>query len=113
MRGAGLKRCPLRQPAFEEDPTLTVGKAEPGTSGKVPPVPPHWTKPFSGLPVPAPVFNDPSPVKLGCLSASKAMGTRLSSLVEHTGQIRLNKAWKSCRGVSCKSSSRIVILFDV
>src|SRR6266516_6620470 len=36
-RGAGLKRCPLRQPAFEEDPTLTVGNADPGTRGKVPP----------------------------------------------------------------------------
>src|SRR5437588_11032625 len=45
-RGAGLKRCPARQPALGEEPIETVGKADPGSKGKLPPDPPHWTKPF-------------------------------------------------------------------
>src|SRR5260370_8685267 len=79
MRGAGLKRCPARQPAFEEDPTLTVGNADPGTKGRVPPAPPHWTKPFTGLPVPDPMFSHPPPLKPGSLAAPKALGLKLKA----------------------------------
>src|ERR1700682_975504 len=81
MRGAGLKRCPLRQPAFGEDPTLTFGKFDPGTRGKVPPAPPHWMKPFSGLAVfPAFCIREPSAVlKAGSLAVTKALGSKLNA----------------------------------
>src|SRR6266849_6956038 len=82
-RGAGLKRCPLRQPAFEEDPMLAVGKSDPDTRGKVPPGPPHWTTPLSALMVP-PAFcaNEPSELKsagVGALALLKAFGSRLKA----------------------------------
>src|SRR5260370_14855574 len=55
MRGAGLKKCPFRQPAFEEEPTVAAGKAAKTDAGivEVPPDPPHWTMPLNGLPTPA------------------------------------------------------------
>src|SRR6266852_2557387 len=55
IRGAGLNRCPLRQPAGDEAPTL---EGYPGKGVIGPPFPPHWTMPFRGFPVP--LTRDPS-----------------------------------------------------
>src|SRR6267143_5623735 len=80
IRGAGLNRCPLRQPAFDEDPMLTFGKFDPGTRLKVPPFPPHWTKPFSGLAVfPEFVASEPSELKVGSLAGLNALGSKLNA----------------------------------
>src|SRR5579885_1781665 len=54
MRGAGLKRCPLRQPGKEDAPTVAPGKLVSTEAGiaPVPPFPPHWMRPLNGLPAP-------------------------------------------------------------
>src|SRR5260370_8081757 len=80
MGGAGLKRCPLRQPGFGLDPMLTVGNADPDRRGKFPPAPPHWTMPFSGLAVfPAFCTREPEPsvLKAGSLAGLNALGSKL------------------------------------
>src|SRR5271167_192716 len=81
IRGAGLKRCPERQPAFDAGPMLTVGNRDPGTRGKVPPFPPHWTTPFSGLPLPVVVgVKEPSAgLNTGALAGLNALGSRLKA----------------------------------
>src|SRR5580692_6268287 len=80
IRGAGLKRCPERQPAFEDAPMLVVGNNDPGTRGKVPPFPPHCTTPFSGLPVFAAFCaSEPSALNVGSLAGLNALGSRLNA----------------------------------
>src|ERR1700682_3554681 len=80
IRGAGLKRCPFRQPAFEEEPTVAVGNADPGTTEKLPPGPPHCTKPFSGLAVFAAFCaREPSELNVGSLSGLKLLGSKLKA----------------------------------
>src|SRR5690349_9029270 len=82
IRGAGLNKCPERQPAFEEELILTVGKLDPGTRGRAPPAPPHWTKPFRGLPVfCAFCTREPSPLGLnaGSWPTTKALGLKLKA----------------------------------
>src|SRR6266849_7061936 len=80
MRGARLNRCPLRQPALEEEPMFAVGKFDPGTKGRFPPGPPHWTKPFSGLAV-LPVFcaRDPSELNVGSWAGLNTLGLKLKA----------------------------------
>src|SRR4030081_3816014 len=78
-RGAGLNKCPLRQPAFEEGPTLAEGNAArigPGIA-EVPPLPPHWMIPSNGFPVPvsAPEVGSIA----GELAATKAPGSKLNA----------------------------------
>src|SRR5579864_7303756 len=88
MRGAGLKRCPERQPALEEEPTLADGNADKMDAGiaEVPPDPPHWMKPLNGLPAPA--TKDPFSGSVGlavfentagALPAMYAAGSRLNA----------------------------------
>src|ERR1700719_1903363 len=85
MRGAGLKRCPFRQPAFEEEPTDADGNADPGTYGKLPPGPPHCTKPSSGLAVPAPFWaREPSALNVGTLAGLKLAGSRLNACLKRS-----------------------------
>src|SRR5215831_2258436 len=83
MRGAGLKRCPFRQPASEEAPMLTVGNAEAATRGKLPPFPPHWTTPLRGLIVPAAFCaREPSALKsaaVGALAGLNLLGSKLKA----------------------------------
>src|SRR5579859_608963 len=52
MRGAGLKRCPFRQPGYLEAPTVAPGNDASTAPGMddVPPEPPHCTTPLNGLP---------------------------------------------------------------
>src|SRR5438270_13282716 len=54
MRGAGLNKCPFRQPSFLEPPTVAFGKAANIVVGMalVPPAPPHWITALNGFPVP-------------------------------------------------------------
>src|SRR6266481_3432928 len=81
ISGAGLKRCPLRQQAFDEGPMPTFGKFDAGTRVKVPPLPPHWTKPLSGLAV-FPMFccREPSlGSKTGSLAVTKVLGSKLNA----------------------------------
>src|SRR6266581_2258523 len=81
-RGAGLKRCPFRQPADDEAPTLE-GYPETGVLG--PPGPPHWTMPFSGFPVPGtrapaiPVVVPLASSMVGLLAALNAVGSKLKA----------------------------------
>src|SRR3984957_7171119 len=81
MRGAGLKRWPDKQPAFEDGPTVAAEK--PGTT-KVPPLPPHWIMPLSGLPVPgerAPALpvTVPAVSITGEAPPTKALGSKLKA----------------------------------
>src|SRR6266851_5011333 len=93
MRGAGLKRCPFKQPALEEAPMSTVGNPDVGARGKFPPFPPHWTTPFSGLPVglpnpdgslfgisaPALCVTEPSLSIAGASAAPHCVGSKLNA----------------------------------
>src|SRR6266478_8053286 len=79
IRGAGLNRCPLRQPSGDEAPTL---EGYPGKGVLVPPFPPHWTMPFSGFPVPG--TRDPSEAVplvsiVGWLAGTNAVGSKLNA----------------------------------
>src|SRR5260370_37834178 len=88
IRGAGLKRCPFKQPAFEFAPMATVGNRDPGTSGKVPPFPPHCSKPFRGLPVPERVVRVPSAaLKPGAVAAVQAVGSKCKAGCERSREV--------------------------
>src|ERR1700682_4473551 len=82
MRGAGLNKCPFKQPASEDGPTLAAGNAASVGFGiaEVPPGPPHWMIPLNGFPVPA--IKDPSVALplvsiVGELAALKALCSKL------------------------------------
>src|ERR1700753_1284381 len=87
MRGAGLKRCPVKQPALLLAPTVAFGncvRIGPGIE-PVPPLPPHCTMPLKGLPPVSEPFNGlpgfVGSLKIaGCAAAENALGWKLNAL---------------------------------